>query len=325
MKKLVLCCVAVLFLASCASTPKRQPQVQSRTSLPPPAASEPSPECNNFDDRYHSCRAPEKDSWCGTHSTKPYAYRNEGCNETHPWALEWDPSWPDNCIPLLRESLGRANAKMLVDSGPGSALSRNRCFVIRATEKWQGVVTLRNGTPSSDWDIYLGTGFDPATGRLTGLFNNTRNRGSSAEIAWLPTRDQDVFLILVPVANSASRACLTLHFFDSNEILGKALVLATIQYGLTEMLSPNGASQETKNNVGRAVAGGMSALQRTDIAGVGYDMVMNEISTQLANAFGGGSWLFTFGVNYFSGYLEESTKYLFGRDSPCTSSSASGT
>ncbi len=279
--------------------------------------------CYNIIDATHSCRYPQGDDWCKSKNRPPYAYKDKDCHQSHPrddarlsdQAAPPEPTganWPDVCSEL--ESNHYATFS---DLGPGK---RNRgyvCFVVRDNPKLQGVLTLKHISGVGDWNLLIGTHFDTEKRIMSGDIGYSNNSGTTNELAWLPSQNTYFLVVAYPTSDTPSDGCLIYHQFDTSEILGQAVVMATAQWALVQLLSPDNASQEYSNNAGRVVAAGLSSLNRNNLALVGYDMALNEVSTQLANTFGGGSWMFTAGTNYFGGYLEQSGKYLFNPSVRC--------
>lgn len=206
----------------------------------------------------------------------------------------------------------------ITDSGPGKRIRGYICFVTNDDPNLTGIVTLRNTSRTGDWDLLVGTSFDPKTKRVYGAIDYKNNSGTENELLWLPGDSYKEYVIVAyPTSSTPSEACVIFHRIDTAEIAGEAIIMATAQSILEFLVSSENDSQEDRNQKSRAISGGMSVLKRNNLAAVGYDMVLNEISVQLSNAFGGGSWLFTFGMNYFGGYLEESGKFIFRGNSAC--------
>lgn len=206
------------------------------------------------------------------------------------------------------------------DRGPGK---RNRgyiCFRVATPDKNQAVLTLRTATRGGDWDILVGTRFNHKTRKMSGTISPKNNRGTSDEIVVLPTGARRTYDVVVfPRTSTPSRGCIYYHGFDQAEVATEALGLATAQYLLTALFSGSNDTDAERRNTGRAVTVGMSALRNRNLGESGYDLAMNEISAELADTFGGGSWLFAFGVNYFSGYLENIASYSVKAGPKCRS------
>ena len=124
--------------------------------------------------------------------------------------------------------------------------------------------------------------------------------------------------MVFPTSNRPSDACLIFHNFNAYEIAGEALGEAILEWGLKWVLFGSDKNNEYKDAKDRIPNLILSALTNENLADVGYDFMLNEISLQLSNMFGGGSFAFDFGVNYFGKYLREQGKFLFDRNMKCT-------
>lgn len=224
-----------------------------------------------------------------------------------------------HAIPDICSSLGVNKYTNFADLGPGKRKRGYLCYVVQDNPQFQRVLTLKHTNHRGDWDVLVGTDFNTENKKVYGTIPYTNNRGVTDELLWLPGNSYQTYVVVVfPTSSTPSEACLIQHQFDAGEVAAQALVMATAQSFLKYLFSDENDTQQQSNEKSRVIAGGMSVLQRNNLASVGYDMVLNEISLQLSNAFGGGSWLTTFGVNYFGGYLEQSGKYLFDSSMSCS-------
>ncbi|MEO1490954.1 MAG: hypothetical protein AAFV19_02235 [Pseudomonadota bacterium] len=206
------------------------------------------------------------------------------------------------------------------DHGPGKRQRGYVCFRIATPDKNQAVLTLRTATRGGDWDILVGERFDHTTRKMRGTISPKNNRGTADEVVVLPTGSRRTYdVVIFPRTSTPSRACIYYHGFDQSDVAAEAFGLATAQYLLTAIFSGPNDTAAQRRNTGRAVTVGMSALRSRNLGETGYDFAMNEISSELANTFGGGSWLFTFGVNYFAGYLENIGAFSFKAGPKCRS------
>ena len=223
-----------------------------------------------------------------------------------------------HAAPDICGNLGDHQYSTFRDQGPEKRIRGYICYVVNDDPNLKGVLTLKHMDRKGDWDILVGTSFDPDLKMVYGAIDYKNNSGNSDELLWLPGGDTREYVVVAyPRSNSPSKACLIHHKFNTTEVAAQAFLMASVHSILAELTRGEDDSQETANNKSRVIASGLSALNRNNLALVGYDIALNEISTRLAAAFGGGSWLFTFGVNYFGGYLEQSGKMLFDQNINC--------
>jgi len=205
------------------------------------------------------------------------------------------------------------------DNGPGK---RNRgyiCYIIQDSAELKGVLTLKHLDNQGDWDILVGTSFDPTTKKVYGAIDYKNNSASVDEILELPSNSyQDYVVVAFPTSNTPSDACLIFHNFNAYEIAGEAFGQAILQWGLKKILFGNDQNNEYKDVKDRIVSTTLSTLTNQNPADVGYEIMLNEISLQLSNMFGGGSFAFDFGVSYFGNYLREQGKFLYDKNMNCT-------
>jgi hypothetical protein len=221
-------------------------------------------------------------------------------------------------FPKFCRLLGADRYIELVDPGPGKRRRGYTCHIVRDHQTLTSVLTLQHPRQGSDWNIIVGRNIDPIEHQVYGALDYKNNSGKTNELHWLPGGSEDHFVVIsYPVTDRPSKACLIFHRFDTAEIAGQAFATATMHSALTWLFSEEGETAEQRQNRSRAIAGGLSVLQRENLAAVGYDVILNEISLQLAEMFGGGSWLFTFGVTYFGSYLENSGTYALGGEYLC--------
>ena len=220
---------------------------------------------------------------------------------------------PKICIPL-----DNFQCQNIFDDGPGK---RNRgyvCFVVKDDPNLTGVITLKNTSGRGDWDVLVGRHFDTNEKKMYGMIPYQNNKGTTGEILWLPGNSYDEYIVVAyPTTSTPSHGCLIFHRINTGEIAGQAFIMATAQSALEALFSNESDTQKQSNDKSRAIASGLSVINRNNLAQVGYDLLLNEISLQLSNAFGGGSWFTTFGVNYFGGFLEQSGKFLFDDSVNC--------
>jgi hypothetical protein len=226
---------------------------------------------------------------------------------------------PGIAAPNICGELGDNRYTTFRDNGPGK---RNRgyvCFVVKDSPNLKGVLTLKHLNNRGNWDILVGTSFDPASRNVYNPINHQNNRGSVDELVWLPGNSHKEYVVVVfPKSNTPSNACLVFHRFNNNEILGQALVEALFKEGIRNIFGRNNLNQKDKAQFDRSVSVGFSILTRNNLADIGYDAALNEINIQLANLFGTDSWLLDFGVNYFGNYIRESGRFLFNKNMRCS-------
>lgn len=220
---------------------------------------------------------------------------------------------PEFCRPL-----GVDRPVAVRDRGGGAAALGYSCFVVQPDPARHGVVTLKNSDGRGHWEILAGTHLDAQSATMYGAFDYENNDGAADELFHLPPGAGGRYVIVAySEAEAPSDACLVFHDVDNGQLLLQAGVRAGIQAFLEWMVSDESDSRASRNNKSRAVAAGMAAMEGKNLAAVGYDVALNEIGLQLTDLFGGGSAMFSFGMNYFSGYLEESGKYLYAEDVSC--------
>lgn len=207
------------------------------------------------------------------------------------------------------------------DVHPNNRIRGYVCTIVQNNPNLQGVLTLKHMDNRGDWDILVGTHFDTNSKTVYGIIDYQNNSGNLDEILSLPIGDKKSYVVVVfPKSNEPSRACLSFHSIDISEVAVRAAADTAVQNSIELMISVilgQPKTQEDGNARSRAIAGGYAVLRRNNLAAVGYDVMLNEISTQLANTFGGSSLLFDFGVNYFGEYLEQSGKFLFEQNTRC--------
>jgi hypothetical protein len=217
------------------------------------------------------------------------------------------------------ENLGNYRYTNFTDNGPGKRKRGYLCFIVKDSSNLKGVLTLKHLNNRGNWDILVGTGFDPVSKKVYGTINYQNNRGSVDELVWLPGNSHREYVVVAfPNSNTPSSACLVFHQFNNNQIIGQALGEALIKQGIRVIVGGNNPSQKHKAQSDRIIGTGLSVLSRNNLADVGYDLVLNEISIQLSNLFGTDSWMLDFGVSYFGNYVKESGKFLFDKNMRCT-------
>ena len=220
----------------------------------------------------------------------------------------------DVCQPL-----GNHRYMNIYDYGPGRRERGYICFLVENSSNLQGVLTLKHLSNTGNWDLLVGTDFDPSSKTVYNTINYQNNRGTSDELMWLPSNNNREYVVVAfPNSDTPSEACMIFHQVDAAGIAGEAIGMTLIQNVLEYLFTGPEASQESKNAASRVISGGMSILNNRNIGEIGYDLMLNEISNELTDAFGGGSWLFDFGLEYFSGYLQQSGKFLFDKNMRCT-------
>lgn len=218
-----------------------------------------------------------------------------------------------SCISLKSNSY-----YILYDKGKGKRTRNYLCFYIQDHHDLQGVVTLKHYEKNSDWNFFIAKKYNNATGKSVGRLAYNNNSGSTDEITMLPKKDSAFYQLIVwPNSTQPSRSCVIFHRFAPGDVLAKALGTATFAYILGQLFGNETDSAEQRRNKSRVIAGGMSILQERNLGRVGRDVILNEISIALSEAFGGGSWFFDFGLSYFSGYLDEYGRYLFRGPEVC--------
>ncbi|WP_211176205.1 hypothetical protein [Brasilonema sp. UFV-L1] len=226
---------------------------------------------------------------------------------------------PGMAAPNICEEWGNHRYMNFRDDGPGKRKRGYVCVVIRDNPNLKGVLTLKHLNNRGNWDILVGTHFDPASKKMYGGINYQNNRGSVDELVWLPgTSNREYVVVAFPNSNTPSNACLVFHRINNSEIIGQALGEALIKAGIRYVSGGNNLSQKDKAQSDRIIGAGLSVLSRNNLADVGYDVVLNEISIQLSNFFGTDSWMLDFGVSYFGNYVKESGKFLFDKNMRCT-------
>lgn len=216
------------------------------------------------------------------------------------------------------EELGNYRYTNFRDDGPGKRKRGYACFIVRDSSSLTGVLTLKHLNNRGDWDIVVGTDFDPASKNISGAINYQNNRGSVDELVWLPgNSDREYVVVVFPNSDTPSNACLVFHSINNYEIMGQALRDALVKEGARILLGGNNLNQNDKAQLDRGIGAGLSVFSRNNLADVGYDVMLNEISIQLSNFFGTDSWLLDAGVNYFGNYLKESGKFLFDKNMKC--------
>ena len=194
-----------------------------------------------------------------------------------------------------------------------------KCYEILLNPNFQTVLTLRNRSNQSDWDIAVGKSFDLKAYSFRGQTISHQNKdGSASELVILPAGLSGTYYAVVwPDNNSRNSFCLIHHRIDPGKIAADAFAIASVHWLLTQLFSGEDASQQAQRNACRVANLGISVLRGRDPGQVGFDVLTNEFSNELADIFGGGSWLFAFGTNYFAGFLEASAKYTLSSRSPC--------
>ncbi|KAB8335341.1 hypothetical protein SD80_003155 [Scytonema tolypothrichoides VB-61278] len=226
---------------------------------------------------------------------------------------------PGMAAPNICEELGNHRYTNFRDEGPGKRRRGYVCFVVRDNPNLKGVLTLKHLNNRGNWDIVVGTGFDPVAKKVYEPISYQNNRGSVNELVWLPgTSNREYVVVAFPNSNTPSDACLVFHRVDYYGIAGQALGEALIKAGIRYVSGGNNLSQKDKAQSDRIIGAGLSVLSRNNLADVGYDVVLNEISIQLSNLFGTDSWMLDFGVSYFGNYVKESGKFLFDPNMKCT-------
>jgi hypothetical protein len=226
---------------------------------------------------------------------------------------------PGIAAPNICEDLGNYRYTNFRDNGPGKRNRGYACVVVKDSPNLKGVLTLKHLNNRGNWDILVGTSFDPASKKVYNSINYQNNRGSVDELVWLPGNSHREYVVVVfPNSNTPSNACLVFHRFNNNKIIGQALGEALLKEGIRNIFGRNNLNQKDKAQFDRTVGVGFSILSRNNLADVGYDAALNEINIQLANLLGTDSWLLDFGVSYFGNYLKESGKFLFDKNMRCS-------
>jgi hypothetical protein len=226
---------------------------------------------------------------------------------------------PGIAAPNICGELGNYRYTNFRDDGSGKRNGSYVCFIVKDSPNLKGVLTLKHLNNRGDWDILVGTSFDPASKKVYNSINYQNNRGSVDELVWLPGNShKDYVVVAFPNSNTPSNACLVFHRFNNNEIIGQALGEALIKEGVRRIFGRNNLNQKENAQFDRIVGLGFSTLSRNNLADVGYDAALNEISIQLGNFLGTDSWLLDLGVSYFGNYLKESGKFLFNKNMRCS-------
>ncbi|NEQ38396.1 MAG: hypothetical protein F6K40_19850 [Okeania sp. SIO3I5] len=204
------------------------------------------------------------------------------------------------------------------DNGPGKRNPGYICYIVQDSAELKGALTLKHLDNQGDWDILVGTSFDPTTKKVYGAIDYKNNSASVDEILELPSNSyQDYVVVAFPTSNTPSDACLIFHNFNAYEIAGEAFGEAIVKW-VVDIVLGDDKNNEYKDTKDRITALTLSGLTNQNPADVGYDLMLNEISLQLSNMFGGGSFAFDFGVSYFGNYLKEYGKFLFDPNMKCT-------
>jgi hypothetical protein len=227
------------------------------------------------------------------------------------------PPQPRQPLPETCQILSPSTPVRLSDGGPGNRQRGYICVKVQGTLAKQGIVTLTRISQGADWNLLIGDDFSPISKTMANAIEYSNNSGSTSELAFLPDSQDSYTIVAYPSTSVPSTACLVFHRLDTVDMAANAALLATAQWLIVKGLTSEDSSQTYQDNANRAVAAGLSAIQGNELAAVGYDLVLNEISLQLSNLFGTGSWLFTFGTNYFGSYLKESTRYIWDSSSGC--------
>ena len=213
--------------------------------------------------------------------------------------------------------LGKGRSYVATDAGHGKRNRGYTCARVTVQPGYTGVVTVRSRTGNGDWDVLAGSGFNTSTRTVSGVIGEGRARGSSELVPFSDTSGGRYTVVVWPVTRTPSTVCVVYHQFSTEQIIGEALAYGSAQWFLENLMGSPDQDAEQRRDISHAVSIGLSAFKGRDVAMAGYDSILNEISFQLAEAFGGGAWITTVGVNYFGGYLEQAGRYAFGPSQAC--------
>ncbi|MGB7414033.1 MAG: hypothetical protein WA902_07475 [Thermosynechococcaceae cyanobacterium] len=193
------------------------------------------------------------------------------------------------------------------------------CLIVSNNPNLQGMLTLRHTSSDGDWDLAVGTGIDPTTNQLTQQLSHQASGGTTNELMWLPSGNENTYYVYItPTADTPSNACLVFHQFDALQMLGESMLTTLFERAIEDALVGGQPTQQSRADASRAISIGSSVLRGRDFGQGSYDLLLNEVSAKLQEAFGQDSWLFDFGIDYFGGYLEQSFKHYNSSDSGCS-------
>lgn len=202
------------------------------------------------------------------------------------------------------------------DNDPSKRVRGYVPYTFQLAETCTGVVTIRSDVKGADWDVMVGSRFDPETRTMHGRLKYENSSGVTDEVVVLPP-GREWQVVVYPTTHMPSQGCVHFHAFDNSLLVAEAFFWATAQALLTELFSGEDSSESQTRNASRAASLGISALRGRNIGEMGYDFALSEVSSELAEAFGAGSWLFAFGVNYAGSYLTEVGKFSLLQPQKC--------
>ncbi len=169
------------------------------------------------------------------------------------------------------------------------------------------VFTLKNLNSESDFDLYVYS--DPGLGRLIGKSEIT---GTGTEREIISQSGQYVYLKVVNYGDSFSRFKLYSHEIDFFELAKDALVDTAAEEILSAVLKSifdvEDDDSEAEQNVGRAATVIMGVFQDKNIAEIGADLLLNEITSRIRDELGYGFWG-SFAVNLATSFVKEIYRY----------------
>lgn len=202
------------------------------------------------------------------------------------------------------------------DNGPGKRVRGYVIYEVQLRENCTGVVTIQSGQKGVDWDVIVGSSFDPETRSMHGSLRHNNSDGVADEVVVLPS-GKLWYIVVYPTTDVPSTGCIYIHAFDNSSLIADAFLWATAQFFLAELFGGENATENRQRNASRAASVGISALRGRNIGEMSYDLALSEVSSELAENFGAGSWLFSFGVNYAGNYLTEVGRFSLLRSQKC--------
>jgi hypothetical protein len=170
-----------------------------------------------------------------------------------------------------------------------------RTFKFWESRKALPVFTLKNDSAASDFDIYV----HGDSARLRLIAKGIRG-GTKTELL-TPSRGESGYLYIT-VKNDGSewaRYRLYCHEVDFEQIGKRVLVETAAQAFLEWLVTDDSSTTEQQRDASRGAALAMSVLQNKDLASVGKDMAINELTMRLRQELGygfGGDLAVNFGI-----------------------------